>query len=65
MKKIYILLYVLCFIWSLISVISAWRDPPTLQNLTVEEMIRYESMIFWEKGIKNVTNAISWSRDQV
>lgn len=46
MKKIYILLYVLCFIWSLISVISAWRDPPTLQNLTVEEMIRYESMIF-------------------
>lgn len=46
MKKIYILLYVLCFIWSLISVVSAWRDPPRIQDFIVEEMIRYETMIF-------------------
>lgn len=38
--------YIGIFLWTLICLIYTWMNPPTLDDLTVEERIRYERMIF-------------------
>lgn len=38
--------FVLLLLWSTINIIQTCIDPPTLDDLTVEEKIQYERMIF-------------------
>lgn len=37
---------VLVMIWTCISLVQTMLDPPSVYDMTVEEQIRYEQMIF-------------------
>ena len=45
-KTLAIILYILIFIYTFAVLIITAANPPTVDNLTVEERIRYEQMIF-------------------
>lgn len=43
---LYFIGFILLLLWTSISLVQTIIDPPTADDLTVEERIRYERMIF-------------------
>ena len=43
-KTVWILIYIVALIWSFLNVVYAWNNQ--LEEMTVEEQIHYEQMIW-------------------
>lgn len=43
---LYIVVFIFLLLWTTVSVIQTCKDPPSVEDLSVEERIKYEQMIF-------------------
>lgn len=45
-KILYVILFLICFAWSLCGVVDAFVNTLRIEDLTMQERIMYEQMIF-------------------